>query len=142
MTDSCEIPFDNPAPEQIARLLASTKTIAVVGLSDNPDRDSYRVADYMKRQGYKIVPVNPNAGEILGEKSHPTLRDVPFPVDMVNIFRKPDAVPGIVDDAIAIGAASIWMQSGIVHNAAAEKARAAGIAVVMSRCIMVEHKKI
>jgi predicted CoA-binding protein len=142
MTDTCEIPGQNADAGEISRLLNRAKTIAVVGLSDNPERDSYRVAAYLQKQGYKIIPVNPNASEILGEKSYASLKDVPGPVDIVNVFRKPDAVPGIVDDAIAIHAGSVWMQSGIAHNEAAKKASAAGMTVVMSRCIMVEHKKV
>ena len=121
-------------------ILAGAKVIAVVGLSDKPDRDSYGVAAYLQRAGYRIVPVNPGAREVLGETSYPDLRDIPFDVDIVDIFRKPEAVPEIVDAAIEIGAKAVWMQLGVVHEAAAAKARAAGLQVVMDRCIAVEHR--
>ena len=141
MNDACEMPLDNAMLGEIQGILATARCIAVVGLSDNPDRDSHQVAVYLRQQGYRIVPVNPNANEILGEKSYANLREIPFPVDIVDIFRKPEAVPQIVDEAIAIGARTIWMQSGIAHNAAAAKARSAGLKVVMSRCLMVEHRR-
>jgi predicted CoA-binding protein len=121
-------------------ILAGAKVIAVVGLSDKPDRDSYGVAAYLQRAGYRIVPVNPGVREVLGETSYPDLRDIPFDVDIVDIFRKPEAVPEIVDAAIEIGAKAVWMQLGVVHEAAAAKARAAGLQVVMDRCIAVEHR--
>ena len=112
----------------------------MVGLSDKPERDSYRVAAYLQQQGYKIIPVNPLVTEVLGEKAFPSLREVKGPVDIVDIFRKPEVVPQLVEEAIAGGAKTVWMQKGIVHNAAAERARAAGLKVVMSKCIMIEHR--
>src|SRR3954454_22649481 len=118
-----------------AEILRKYRTIAVVGLSDNPARASYGVSEYMQRQGYRIIPVNPGHAEILGEKSYKTLLEIPERVDLVNIFREPSAVPEIVDGAIAIGAKAVWMQEGIVHNAAAEKARAAGLKVAMNKCL-------
>ncbi len=121
-------------------ILAAAKVIAIVGLSDKPDRDSFGVAAYLQRAGYRIVPVNPAVKEVLGEKSYAHLRDIPFAVDVVDIFRRPDAVPEIVDSAIEIGAKAVWMQLGVVHEAAAAKARAAGLRVVMDRCIAVEHR--
>lgn len=130
----------NATPEEIRQLLASARTIAIVGLSDKPERDSYRVARYLQEHGYRIVPVNPNVTEVHGQRAFSRLRDVPEPVDIVDIFRKPEAVPEIVEEAIAIGARAVWMQEGIVHNAAAERARAAGLQVVMNRCIMKEHR--
>jgi len=140
MDNHCEMPKQNASPPEIQRVLSNSKTIAIVGLSNNPDRDSYRVADYLRQQGYQIIPVNPNASEILGAKCYSNLREVPDKVDIVNIFRKPDAIPDIVDASIEIGAKVVWMQSGIAHNVAADKARTAGLKVVMSRCIMVEHR--
>ncbi|HLH71694.1 MAG TPA: CoA-binding protein [Chloroflexota bacterium] len=123
----------------IPALLRATKTIAVVGLSSNPTRASHGVSRYMQRQGYRIIPVNPQETEVLGEKAYARLEDVPEPVDMVNIFRLPQYVPPIVDSAIAIGAKSIWMQLGIRHDEAAAKAENAGLEVVMDKCLMVER---
>lgn len=128
--------------ETIRRLLEDTRTIAVVGLSDKPDRDSYQVAAYMQRNGYRIIPINPQIIEVLGEKSYASLKDVPEQIDMVNIFRKPEAVPPIVADAIEAGAKSIWMQMGITHAVAAEQARSAGLQVIENRCIMVDHRQL
>lgn len=141
MSEACQMPMQNASGDEIRNILASAKTIAVVGLSPNPDRDSHRVAAYLQQHGYTIIPVNPSATEILGEKSLPSLREVPGPVDIVVIFRKSEAVPEIVDEAIAIGARVIWMQFGIAHNLAADTARAADLQVVMSRCIMIEHRE-
>lgn len=140
MNTACELPLQNATSEEIRRLLQQARTIAVVGLSDKPDRDSFRVAHYLKAHGYRIIPVNPNLTEVLGERACASLRDVPEPVDIVDIFRKPEAVPAIVEDAIAIGAKAVWMQEGIAHNAAADRARAAGLQVVMSKCILKEHR--
>jgi predicted CoA-binding protein len=139
MSDFCEMPLKNATPEEIREILKSARVIAVVGLSDKPDRDSYRVAAYMQRAGYRIIPVNPAVKEVLGEKSYPSLRDVPEKIDVVDVFRKPDAVPAIVEDAIAVGAKVVWMQDGIAHNEAADRARAAGLKVVMDRCVLREH---
>ncbi len=140
---SCEFPLSNASDAEIDGILATMHTIAVVGLSDRPDRDSYRVAEYLQRHGYRIVPVNPAAHEVLGERSYPDLAAIPpeVAIDIVDIFRKPEFIPGIVDDAVARGARVVWMQLGLAHNAAAEKARAAGLAVVMDRCLKVEHAR-
>lgn len=135
----CEIAAYNPPPEEIGAILQKCKVIAVVGLSPKPERDSHQVAKYMKDHDYRIVPVNPGQKYILGEKCYPNLKAIPFPVDIVNVFRKSDAVPPIVDDAVEIGARVVWMQLGIVHNHAAEKAREGNVEVVMDRCIKVEH---
>ena len=126
----------------IADILKNTKTIAVVGLSDNPLRPSHMVSSYMQAEGYRIIPVNPNYRSILGEMSYPNLLTIPssVQVDMVNIFRKVEAVPAIVEEAIQRRVQGIWMQEGIVHRAAAEKAASAGLWVVMNRCLMVEHR--
>jgi predicted CoA-binding protein len=126
----------------IADLLKNTRTIAVVGLSANPLRPSHLVASYMQSQGYRIIPVNPNYSSILGETCYPDLLEIPasIEVDMVNIFRKVEAIPSIVEGAIQRKVQGIWMQEGIFHYAAAEKASSAGLWVVMDRCLMVEHR--
>jgi predicted CoA-binding protein len=137
----CEIAAHNPQPEEIGAILQKYKVIAVVGLSPKPERDSHQVAKYMKENHYRIVPVNPGQKDILGEKCYRNLKAIPFPVDIVDVFRKPDAVPNIVEDAVEIGARVVWMQLGIVHNEAAEKAREAGLEIVMDKCIKVEHMR-
>jgi uncharacterized protein len=140
MSEACEVPRHGAGREEIARLLKSARTIAVVGLSDKPDRDSYQVAAYLQERGYRIIPVNPAVHEVLGERSYARLQDVPGPIDVVDVFRKPEAVPEIVVAAIAAGAKAVWLQEGVVHNAAAEKARAAGLQVVQNRCMLKEHR--
>jgi predicted CoA-binding protein len=136
--------------ETIKEILESHKTVAVVGLSRNPAKDSYIVAKYLQDRGYRIVPVNPVAEKILGEKSHKSLLELPEglkkSVEIVDIFRPPEAVPPIVDETIKLREAYgllhvVWMQLGIVHEEAAEKARGAGMTVVMDRCIMVDHQR-
>lgn len=136
---SCEIAAYNPPSQEIEAILQKYRIVAVVGLSPKPERASHQVAKYLKEKDYTIVPVNPGQKNILGEKCYPNLKAIPFPVNIVDIFRKPDAVPPIVDDAIEIGAKVVWMQLGIVNNGAAEKAREAGLEVVMDRCMKVEH---
>jgi uncharacterized protein len=125
--------------DAIAQILKSSKTIAVVGLSNKRMRPSYGVAQYLQSAGYRIVPVNPNETEVFGEKCYARLQDVPVPVDIVDIFRRSEFVPEIVDAAVAIGARCIWMQEGVIHAEAAERARRAGIFVVMNLCILKEH---
>ncbi len=142
MSDACEMPLENASPEEVRLLLTTSRTIAVVGLSDKPERDSYRVAQYMQRQGYRIIPVNPAVSAVLGEKSYARLEDIPEKIDIVNIFRKPELVPEVVDSAIAVAARAVWMQLGIAHNAAADKARAAGLVVVMNKCLLIEHRRL
>ena len=127
-------------PDPIADLLHRAKTIAVVGLSSNPLRPSHGVTAYMQSHGYRIIPVNPRIDESLGEKAYPTLSDVPEKIDIVNIFRRPEFVPEIVDEAIRLKVPAIWMQEDVIHQKAAEKAREAGIFVVMDRCILKEHR--
>lgn len=122
-------------------ILTTAKTIAVVGLSNKPDRPSFEVAGYLKDAGYRIIPVNPTITEALGEKAYPSLRDIPERVDVVQIFRRPDDVPGVVDEAIAIGANAVWMQPGAEHEGAAEKARKAGLLAVVGACMMVTHRR-
>lgn len=126
----------------IEDIVRQARTIAVVGLSPNPERPSYEVASYLKSQGYRIVPVNPTVAEVLGEKSYPDLKSIPEPVDVVDIFRRPEDVPPIVEQAIAIGAKAVWMQLGVVNEEAAHRARQAGLGVVMDRCLMVEHRRL
>jgi predicted CoA-binding protein len=121
------------------KILRESKTIAVVGLSSNPARASFGVSRYMQKQGYRIVPVNPAEESVLGEKSYASLTEIPFPVDCVNVFRRPEFVPEIVDGAIAMGAKSVWMQDGVVHEEAAAKARASGLDVVMDDCVFRQH---
>jgi predicted CoA-binding protein len=127
-------------PDPIAEVLQRAKTIAVVGLSANPLRPSHGVTAYLQSHGYRIIPVNPNIKECLGEKAYASLRDVPEKIDIVNIFRRPEFVPVIVDEAIRLKVPAIWMQEDVIHEKAAEKARHAGIFVVMDRCILKEHR--
>ena len=128
------------ASDPIGDLLKKAKTIAVVGLSNKPLRPSHGVSLYMQQQGYRIIPVNPNIQTVLGEKAYPSLKDVPDKVDIVNIFRRSEFVPEIVEQAIALKVPAVWMQEEIVHEPAAKKARQAGILVVMDRCILKEHR--
>jgi len=121
------------------KILNSARTIAVVGLSANPHRPSHGVARYLQRVGYRIIPVNPNVQEVLGERAYPGLRDIPQPVDVVEVFRRSEFVGPVVDDAIAIKAGAVWLQDGIVDEAAAARARAAGLDVVMDDCMMRRH---
>jgi uncharacterized protein len=125
--------------DPIAALLRQAKTIAVVGLSNDPLRPSHGVSAYMQSQGYRIIPVNPHIESCLGEKAYPSLRDVRERVDIVNIFRRPEFVEEVVDEAIQLRVPAIWMQEEVVHEKAAAKARTAGIFVVMDRCILKEH---
>jgi predicted CoA-binding protein len=125
----------------IPELLRKSKTIAVVGLSNNPMRPSFGVAEYMQREGYRIIPVNPQETEILGEKSYARLEDIPEHVDIVDVFRRPEFVPDIVDSAIRIGAGALWLQEEVVHEEGAQRARAAGLAVVMDKCLLKEHRR-
>jgi predicted CoA-binding protein len=128
-------------PLAIQRAILSAKTIAIVGLSNNPLRASYFVGYYLKRHGYKIIPVNPREAEILGEKSYKTLGDVPESVDIVNVFRAPDALPGIAREAVAIGAKTLWCQFTVINEEGARIAEAGGLSVIMDRCIKVEHAR-
>jgi predicted CoA-binding protein len=125
----------------ITELLRTARTIAVVGLSSKKARPSHGVTDYMQHAGYRIIPVNPNETEVLGEKAYPDLDSVPEKIDIVDIFRRSEFVPDIVDAAIRIGARAVWMQEGVVDVEAAARARKAGLIVVMDRCILKEHRK-
>jgi uncharacterized protein len=128
-------------PDAIAKILEKYKTIAVVGLSSNPMRPSYGVTEYMQEAGYRIIPVNPNEREVLGEKSYARLEDVPEKIEIVNVFRRAEEVAPVVESAIRVGAKVVWMQLGIESEEAAEKALAAGLAVVEDACLLIEHRK-
>ena len=127
-------------PDPIADILRRARNIAVVGLSNNPLRPSHGVAAYLQTQGYHIIPVNPQIDEALGEQAYPSLLDVPVKIDIVDVFRRSDAVAEVVDQAIQLKVPAIWMQEGVIDEKAAEKARRAGIFVVMDQCILVEHR--
>jgi predicted CoA-binding protein len=130
---------ERQAPDVVERILTSARTIAVVGLSPDPRRPSHGVARYLQRAGYRIIPVNPNVEEVLGERAYPGLRQVPQPVDVVDVFRRSEFVGPIVDDAIAIKASAIWLQDGVVDGDAAGRASASGLDVVMDDCMMRRH---
>ena len=125
----------------IDEILKTSKTIAVVGLSSNKFRPSFGVAKYLQAAGYRIIPVNPQETEVLGQKSYARLEDVPEKIDTIEIFRRPEFVPDIVESAIRVGARAVWMQEGVIHPEAAEKARQAGLLVVMDHCMLKEHVK-
>jgi len=131
----------NAAADPIVEILEQSKTIAVVGLSSNPSRASYEVTEYMQSVGYKIIPVNPNETEVLGEKSYARLEDVPEKIEIVDVFRRAEDVPPVVESAIRVGARVVWMQLGIENAEAAERARAAGLIVVEDACVLVEHRR-
>jgi len=131
--------MDQQPADVAERILASARTIAVVGLSPDPRRPSHGVARYLQRVGYHIIPVNPNVDAVLGERAYPSLRQIPEPVDVVEVFRRSEFVGPIVDDAIAIKAGAVWLQDGVVDEAAAERARASGLDVVMDDCMMRRH---
>jgi len=125
----------------IQRVLNTAKTIAIVGLSNNPLRASYFVGYYMKRHGYRVIPVNPRESEILGETSYPSLLDVPGPVDVVDVFRAPGALPGIARDAVAIKAGALWCQFGVINEEGSRIAEEGGLTVIVDRCLKVEHAR-
>jgi uncharacterized protein len=125
--------------EAISKILEDCRTIAVVGLSSNPGRASNGVAGYMKRQGYKVIPVNPNEERVLGEKSYPSLADVPDKIDLVDIFRRSEEAGKVVDEAIKVGAKAVWLQEGVIDHEAAQRAQDAGLLVVMDRCWLKDH---
>jgi len=131
----------NASADTVLELLQKYQTIAVVGLSSNPMRPSFAVTEYMQAAGYRIIPVNPNETEVLGEKSYARLEDVPEKIEIVNVFRRAEEVPPVVESAIRVGAKVIWMQRGIENEEGAEKARSAGLAVIEDACILVEHRR-
>jgi predicted CoA-binding protein len=126
----------------VAKILKNSRIVAVVGLSKNPEKDSHKVAGYLQAKGYRIVPVNPNADEILGEKAYKNLSEIPIPVDVVDVFRPSAEAGQTVDDAIKFGAKAVWMQVGIIDDSAAERASNAGLDVVMDLCMMIEHRRL
>lgn len=133
--------MDNNVSADIDRILTRYRTVAIVGASPNPERPSYRVADFLKKEGYRIIPVTPKGGSILGEIVYPDLASIPVPVEVVDIFRRPEEVMPVVEAAIAIGAKAVWMQEGIINEEAAAKARKAGLIVVMDHCMRKELLK-
>ena len=130
-----------PTGDPVLEILKKYKTIAVVGLSSNPLRPSFGVTQYMQLSGYRIIPVNPNETQVLGEKSYARIEDVPEKIEVVDIFRRPADIPPVVDGAIRVGAKVVWMQLGIENETAAEKARGAGLTVIMDACMLIEHKQ-
>jgi predicted CoA-binding protein len=142
VNQECELPQGNPPPDAIRAILANAKRVAVVGHSDDPSRDSYRVGRYLAAHGYEVFAVNPTRLSAPGLTFYPDLASVPGSIDVVDIFRKVEFIPAIVDEAIRIGARVVWMQEGLAHNASAVKARAAGLKVVQSRCMMRDHARL
>eukprot|EP00455_Lapot_gusevi_P049695 TRINITY_DN7095_c0_g2_i3.p1 TRINITY_DN7095_c0_g2~~TRINITY_DN7095_c0_g2_i3.p1 ORF type:complete len:174 (-),score=37.88 TRINITY_DN7095_c0_g2_i3:49-570(-) len=140
---ACERPDSNPVNEEIARLLTETRTIAMVGASDKPERDSYMVMQYLLTAGYQVIPINPTVASILGQRSYASLAQIPanISIDMVDVFRKPEALPEVFEEALARGTKSIWLQLGLAYNQGAQKAREQGVVVVQNKCIKIEHKK-
>ena len=138
----CEIPECNPPTEKVKHILNTYKKIAIVGLSPKEERDSNKVAKYLMKAGYEIIPVNPGQKEILGIRCYKSLKEIPSDIDVVDIFLNPVRVPPVVDEAIEIGAKVLWMQLGVIHNEAADKAKNAGLEVVMNRCIKQEHENL
>lgn len=128
--------------KELRDIFETSKTIASVGLSSKPDRPSYGVCAFLKLKGYRIIPVNPNETQVLGETSYPDLKSVPEPIDVVQIFRNPEAVPAIVEDAIAIGAKVVWMQDGAGNEDAAERAREAGLVAVVNDCMLRQYRRL
>jgi uncharacterized protein len=128
-------------PQEIARIVRSARTVAIVGLSPNVLRPSYFVGFYLQRHGYRVLPVNPRESEILGEPCYPSLSDVPEQIDIVDVFRTPDAVPAIAEEAVTVGAGALWLQFGVISPEGAETGRRGGLAVVMDRCLKVEHAR-
>jgi len=138
----CQIPEQRATDEEVVEILGKTKTVAVVGISHKEERDSHKVAKYLKEHGFKMIPVNPKYEEVLGEPCYPDLKSVPEHIDVVDIFRNIEAIPGVVDEAIEARADTVWMQLGLVHNEAAEKACNKGLKVVMDKCIKIEHHRL
>jgi predicted CoA-binding protein len=135
------MPDSNPTSEDLRAFLGRIRTVAVIGLSHDPDRPSYSVAMYLQEQGYRVIPVRPGGGEVLGEKVYERLADVPVPIDVVDLFRAPRFVAGHIDEAILAKAPAIWMQEGVIDHEASRRAREAGLFVVMDRCILKEHRR-
>jgi uncharacterized protein len=134
--------FQNPPDDAIRAVLATSQTVAVVGCSPNPERDSHRIAKLLQSRGHRVIPVNPGQRSILGETCYASLRDIPEQVDMVDIFRRSEEVAPIVDEAIEVGARIVWMQLGVIDERAASAAQAAGLTVVMDRCPAIEYRRL
>jgi predicted CoA-binding protein len=134
--------FKNPSDAVIRDILATAKTIAVVGCSPDPDRDSHRIAALLKTKGHRVIPVNPTSKEILGERCYASVRDIPEKIDMVDVFRRPEFVDAIADDAIATGAKILWLQLDVINEPAAQKAQQAGLTVIMDRCPAIEYRRL
>lgn len=134
--------MSQPTDQQLRDLLHRVRTIAVVGLSDDPSRPSHYVAAYLLGQGYTIIPINPTSPEVLGQRSYATLGDVPVPIDLVDVFRRSEAIPAVVDEALALKLPAIWLQEGLTHPEAEARARTAGMTVVSDRCILKEHLRL
>ncbi len=134
------MPIDND--KEIKRILSDARTIAVVGASDKPWRDSNDIMRFLQRKGYRVFPVNPHLRTVLDQQCYATLKDVPEPIDIVDVFRRPDAVPAIVEDAIAVHAKTLWLQLGVIHDPAAQEAEKNGLKVIMDRCIAVDHRRL
>ena len=141
---NCEIPRFNAAQPEIDSLLADSKTIAMVGLSNDPEKDSYQVGLYLKKHGYTIIPINPKYEEIMGEKAYPSIKDVPTKIDIIDVFRKPDALPGLTQETLDLSEKprGFWMQLGIAHHESATRLKQAGIVVVQNKCIKIEHARV
>ena len=134
--------FENPSDMTIREILATPCTVAVVGCSPDPDRDSHRIAALLKAKGHRVIPVNPSCQEILGERCFASVRDIPEPVEMVDVFRRPEFVDQIADEAIAVGAKILWLQLGVINEPAAGKTQDAGLTVVMDRCPAIEYRRL
>ncbi|GAB6274521.1 MAG: CoA-binding protein [Peptococcaceae bacterium] len=134
--------FSNPNDTQISSLLKNSTTIAVVGISDNPERDSYKVAEYLQKQGYKIIPINPAVKEVLGEKTYSGLTQVSMPVDIVDVFRRSEKVPEVIKEALKLRPKAIWLQLGVINEEATKQAVKEGLTVIMDRCIKIEHNRL
>ncbi len=134
--------FENPPDTTIREILATPRTVAVVGCSPDPDRDSHRIAALLKAKGHRVIPVNPSCQEILGERCFASVRDIPEPVEMVDVFRRPEFVDQIADEAIAVGAKILWLQLGVINEPAAGKTQDAGLTVVMDRCPAIEYRRL
>jgi len=134
--------FENPSDTTIREILATPRTIAVVGCSPDPDRDSHRIAALLKAKGHRVIPVNPSCQEVLGERCFASVRDIPEPIEMVDVFRRPEFVDQIADEAIAVGAKILWLQLDVINEPAARKAQGAGLTVVMDRCPAIEYRRL
>jgi len=139
---TAEVTGSGPGDDELRAILRGVRNIAVVGLSSKPERHSYNVAEYLKEVGYRIVPVNPNETEVLGERAYPSLRDVPEPIDLVDVFRRAETTPEVARESVKVGAKVLWLQLGIVSEEARRIAEEAGLSVIMDACLMIEHDRL